>query len=121
MKYKISLSEDRTHIRIRVFEAITGDMEREFAEKAIKEAKHHKIHKYLIDVRQAPNVSFISEQFLLSYKDMDRMSLDRRSKLAVLAEVEDTSHNFIETVFRNAGYNCHLFVDEDSALKWLKE
>ena len=121
MKYKISLSEDGTYIRIRVFEAITGDMEREFAEKAIKKAKQHKIYKYLVDVRQAPNVSSISEQYQFGRKDMDRISLDRFSKLAVLAEVEDKSHNFIETVFQNAGYICRLFVNEGSALKWLKE
>ena len=121
MKYKISLSEDRTYVRIRVLEAITKDMEREFAEKAINKARQNKIRKYLVDVRQAPNVSSIAEQYLFGREDMDRMSLDRFSKLAILAEAEDKSHNFIETVFQNARYNCRLFVDEASALRWLKK
>ncbi len=42
MKYKISFSGDRTYIRIKVFEVITGEIEKVFAENAIKNAKKKK-------------------------------------------------------------------------------
>ncbi len=121
MKYTISLSEDGTYVRIRVFEVITGDMEREFAEKAIKEAKQHGIKKFLVDVRGTINIAAIFEQFLFGYKDMDQLALERFSSIAILADPNDKSHDLIVTVFQNAGYNCRLFSDEDSALKWLGE
>lgn len=121
MKYKISLSEDGTYIRIRVFEVVTGDMEREFAEKAIKEAKQLGINNYLVDVRGTQNIAAIFEQFLFAYKDMDRFALEKSSRIAILADIGDNSHGLVETVFQNAGYNCRIFSDEDSALKWLGE
>ena len=121
MKYEISLSEDGSYVRIRVFEVITGDVEREFAEEAIKEAKQHGIAKFLVDVRGTSNVAATFEQFLFGYKDMNQFALDRSSMIAVLVDAGDKSHDFIETVMLNAGYNCRLFPDEDSALKWLEE
>jgi hypothetical protein len=119
MNYKISLSEDETYIRIRVLEAITGEMEREFAERAIKDAKQWSTKLFLVDVRGTPNISGSLEKYLLGYKDMHQFGLDRSSKIAILADKIDKSHDFIETVFVNAGYLCRIFSNEDDALKWL--
>jgi hypothetical protein len=121
MKYTITLSDDGTYIRVRVFEAITGEFEKEFAETAIKEAKRHGIKKFLVDVRATSNIAATYEQVLFAYKDMDRLELDRISRIAILVDAGDQSHDFIETVLLNAGYNCRLFTDEDSALEWLVE
>jgi hypothetical protein len=121
MKYKILLSEDGTYVKIRVFEAITGEMEREFAEKAIKEAKQLSIKNFLVDVRGIPNVAATFEQFLFAYKDMDQFALDKSSRIAILADIGDKSHELIETAFQNAGYHCRLFTNKESALKWLRE
>lgn len=121
MKYKISLSEDGTYIRIRVIEAITGEVEKDFAENAIKEAKQHKISRFLVDVRGILNIASSLEQYLLGYEDMKQFGLDRGSRIAVIADANDKSHKFIETVFVNAGYRCRIFPDEDIALKWLGE
>ena len=121
MAYIISVSEDGTYVRIRVLGAITGDAEKEFAEKAIKEAKQHGIKKFLVDVGGTQNIAAIFEQFLFAYKDMNHLALEKSSRIAILADPGDRSHDLIETVLRNAGYDCRLFSDEDSALKWLGE
>lgn len=121
MKYKISLSEDGTYVIIRVLEAITGEMEREFAREAIKDAEQRDIRAFLVDARGTPNVASSLQQYLLGYEDMIQFGLDRSSRIAVLVDAGDSSHDFIETVFLNAGYQCRLFLDKDSALKWLKE
>ena len=121
MNYKISLSEDGTHIRIRVFEAITAEMEREFSKRAIKDAKQMKTNKFLVDVRGTPNISGSLEKYLFGYRDMHQFGLDRSSRIAILADENDKSHDFIETVFVNAGYLCRIFSDEDAALKWFRE
>jgi hypothetical protein len=121
MKYKISISEGGTYIRIRVFEAITGEMERNFAQNAIKDAKNVKVNKFLVDVRSSPNIASSLEKYFFGYRDMHQFGLDRGSRIAVLADANDKSHDFIETVFLNAGYQCRIFPDEDAALKWLGE
>jgi hypothetical protein len=121
MKYKISLSEDGTYVRIRFFEAITGEMEKKVAENAIKDAKQREINKFLVDVRGPPNIASSLEQYFFGYKDMNQFGLDRGSRIAVLADANDKSHDFIETVFVNAGYVCRIFPDEDAAFKWLGE
>ena len=121
MKYSISISEDGTYVAIRVFEAVTRDVKKEFAEKAIKEARQRGIDKFLVDVRGAPNIASTSEQYFFGYADMDQFGLNRSSKIAVLADKDDESHNFIETVFRNAGYICRIFLDESAALTWLAQ
>jgi hypothetical protein len=121
MEYEISLSEDRTYVRIRVFKAITGELEKEFAGNAIRDAKERQIHKYLVDVRGTPNIATSSEQYFFGHKEMDQLGLDRGSRIAVLVDAEDSSHDFVETVFVNAGFACRIFRDNDAALKWLAE
>lgn len=119
MKYEISLAEDSKFIRIRVFEAINGEMEREFAGKAITEAKQRNIRQFLVDVRGTTNVASSFQQYLFGYKDMEELGLPRNSKIAVLTDENDRTHDFVETVFINAGYNCHLFREEKAAIEWL--
>jgi len=121
MKYKISLSEDGTYVKIRVFEVITENLEREFAEKAIQDARQNDIKRFLVDVRGTSNVASSVEQYLFGYKAMNQFGLERGSKIAILAGENDNSHNFIETVLVNAGYRCRIFQDEETAVQWLKE
>jgi hypothetical protein len=121
MKYNISLSEDGTFIRIRVFEAITGDMEKEFAENAIKDATQRGLNKFLVDVRGVQNLASTLDQYLFGYDDMNRLGLDKESRIAILVDENDRSHNFIETVFVNAGYDCRIFTEKTVASKWLVE
>ena len=121
MGYIISVSEDKTYVRIRAFGVITGESEKEFAEKAIKAAKQHGIKGFLVDVRGTQNIAAIFEQFLFAYKDMNHLALEKSSRIAILADPGDRSHDLIKTVLRNAGYDCQLFSGEDSALKWLGE
>jgi hypothetical protein len=39
----------------------------------------------------------------------------------MLTSPNDKSHDFIETVLRNAGYDVKLFVNESEAITWLEE
>jgi len=74
-----------------------------------------------LDVRGMPNIANPSDQYRLSYEDMRTFGLAKTSRIAILVGADDRSHNFIETVFRNAGYNCRLFVNEDDARNWLRQ
>lgn len=119
IKYKISLSKDKTYVKIRVLEAFNGETEKEFIENAIQDAKQHHISKFLVDVRGTPNKSNSLEQYLLAYVGIDQFGLGRDSRIAILAGENDKSHTFTETVFVNAGYHCRIFPNVDDALIWL--
>ena len=121
MKYDIQISEDGTYVRIRVYETITGEMEIEFAGKAIKEARKLKINKFLVDVRGTTNVANTFEQYGFGYVEMALLGLEKTSRIAIIADEGDTSHNFIETVLRNAGYDCLIFSDKQTALNWFEK
>ena len=97
-----------------------AELEREFASEAIDTAIREGVTLYLADVREAPNVASTFNQFNLAYEELPIMNLHKGSKIALLVSPDDLSHDFIEILFRNAGYVCQRFVDEDEAIGWLK-
>lgn len=121
MDYEIEHSEEDGCVQIRVYKSITADLERSFAKEAIATARQNGVLNYIADVRGAPNVAGILDQYRLAYEDMVRFGLDRSSRIAVLVSKGDHSHDFIDIVFYNAGYRCQLFTDEGEARRWLNE
>jgi len=120
MDYKISHTKTDGFVRIKIYKTITADLERSFAKEAIEIARRNDLLNYYADVRGVPNVATTVEQYNLAYQEMAQFGLDYNSKIAVVHEQEDRSHDFIETVFLNAGYSCKLFIDESEAYDWLK-
>jgi hypothetical protein len=96
-------------------------MEKEFAEKAISIAKQHNMSKFLVDVRGTQNVASTLEQYIFGYQNMLQFGLPKDSDISILANADNESHSFIETLLINAGYHCRLFRDEEAALEWLRE
>ena len=121
MKYEISISKSETYVKVKVNETISAEMARDFAEEAIKKANQHNIKKFLIDVRGTRNVAGHLENYLFAYENVNRFGLDRNSRIGVIVSPGDKSHDFVETVLMNAGYNCCLFLEEYSAIEWLEE
>ena len=52
---------------------------------------------------------------------MGDLNFARSAHVAILVSPDDRSHDFIETVNRNAGYNVRVFRDADAAISWLEE
>lgn len=121
MGYKLSISERGNYILVLVTEAMTRELGRRCGKDATSLGKKHNLRKYLFDLRQAPNVETVFSNYQFAYDDMDDFGFDRRARSAILTAPADTSHNFIVTAFRNAGYNVRLFTDEGAAISWLEE
>ena len=119
MDYEIDHIAETGIVRIKVNEPITAELVLSFTKDAINTAGQHGSLRYLVDVRRAKNVTGTCDQYSLAYEEMERLGLDRASRIAVLISPGDTSHDFIETVFRNAGYDCQLFLEEGEADAWL--
>ena len=119
MNFSIHFPDEADFVNIIVHDDVNGETQRELAQNAIELAKEKGVNKFLVDVRGVKNTAATFEQYQLGYKDMAKFLLDRGSKIAICVDTHDHSHDFIETVFKNAGYHCHIFRDQPEALDWL--
>lgn len=119
MNYTMEISENRKYIRT----VVTGKITREFAGRysvaASEFGKANGIDRFLFDVRDARNVESTMQNYQYAYTDLPRLELERKVRVAIFRDPEDHSHDFIELVAANAGYNVRFFDDEESALAWL--
>lgn len=118
--YQIKPSEDGKYIILTVVGEITGQsaMEHNIAAHAL--GRELGINRYLTDLRQARNIDSVIHNYEFAYEDMDSPDVDRTAVVAILAAPDDHSHDFVETVARNAGLNVTLFRDWDEAENYLR-
>jgi hypothetical protein len=120
MDYSITPSMDGTFIILK----IKGNINREIATRLNLEAhalgKKLQLKRYLVDVTEAKNTETIIGNYNFAYSDMQKMEgIDKRARVATLVSPDDHSHDFIETVSRNAGLNVRIFTDLDEAKQFL--
>lgn len=121
MDYDVCASPCNTYILCRVAGGYTADEARFFALAAEAMSREKEIKRFLFDMREAQNESSIFRNYEYAYNDMPEMGMARSVRSAMLVSPEDRSHDFVETVCQNAGYNVRLFRDEQAAIAWLNE
>ena len=121
MTKEIKVSDNGKYIIVRVNE----DMTRTLAESLGLEAMHlgikKNLNKFLYDLRNSRNKETINANYIFAKQDLKRLEPNPANKIAMLTSPNDKSHDFIETVLRNAGYNVKLFIVEEEAIIWLEE
>ena len=122
MKYTIKPSKDGKYIILK----IVGEINSQSAMKQNLEAhalgRELGIARYLVDVTEARNTDSVVENYDFANTDMwETEGIDIYAKVATLVSPEDHSHDFIETVARNAGLNVRLFNDINQAKKFLMD
>ncbi len=120
MSYTIQPSSDGTYIIL----TITGNITRSLAVQYNREAhgigQKLGVNKYLVDLIECRNIDNILENYDFAYDDMQHTpDIDRFACVAVLVSPDDHSHDFIETVARNAGLNVTLFTQREQAVEHL--
>jgi hypothetical protein len=121
MTKEIKVSDNGKYVIVRVNE----DMTRALAESLGLEAMHlgikKNLNKFLYDLRNSRNKEIINANYIFAKQDLKRLNPNPANKIAMLTSPNDKSHDFIETVLRNAGYNVKLFIVEEEAIIWLEE
>ena len=120
MSYTISPSEDGKYIVLKYW----GDISRKLSIERVIETHalgaKLGITRYLVDLTEARNIDSIPELYEYAYKDTKSApGLNLNARVALLVDPGDHSHDFVETVLRNAGHNVTLFRDRDSAISHL--
>ena len=78
------------------------------------------ISRYLVDATEAVNVDSTLENYSFAYTDMQTPTgINKTAVVALLVSPDDHSHDFIETVSRNAGLNVTIFRDRELAIHHL--
>jgi len=120
MSYTIYPSKDKKYIVLKHW----GEMNREFGMKRVIEA--HKlgaklgITRYLVDLTEAINLDIAYSSYMYANEDLKTpCGINRTARAAMLVSADDHSHDFVETVLRNAGHNVTLFRDRELAIKHL--
>jgi hypothetical protein len=122
MSYTINPSADGKYIILKYW----GELSRKLSIERVIEAhalgEKLGINCYLVDLTEARNIDTIPELYEYAYKDTKSASgLNLKARVALLVDPDDQSHDFVETVLRNAGHNVTLFRDRESALSHLLE
>lgn len=121
MSYKISIPKSKKYILCSIKKNITADFSRKFMLEAEVLGIEHNILNFLYDSRNCRNVEKVHRTYHYIYKDMKILEFTRAARVAMLVSSDDNSHDFVEVVCRNAGYNVKLFRNKNKAVKWLEE
>ena len=118
---EIKISENSKYIIVRVSENMTRSLAEHLGIEASNLGKKKNITKYLYDLRNSRNIESINTNYIFAYQEMKKIDLNPVNMVAMLTSAGDNSHNFVETVLRNAGFNVQIFTDESEAINWLEE
>lgn len=121
MSHTITPSEDKSHIILKVI----GDLTTQLAVKQDLEAhalgRQLGIDRFLVDLTEARNVESVFENYNFAYKDMNTEGINRQAHVVLLVSPQDHSHDFVETVARNAGLDVTLFREREPAMRHLMQ
>ena len=120
MNYLITPSADGNYIIMKVIGDIISDEAIKMNDEASAVGKKLGITKYLIDVTESRNVSSIYENYKFAYIDLPaKPTTDKKNRIAILIDPDDHSHDFVETVLKNAGSDSTIFRDRELAIQHL--
>lgn len=121
MNYKTFLSENGKYAICEITGLITQENSLEFTEASNQLLHAANVKRLLTDVRNASNTLNVFGNYSYAYESMANLNLRKDIRSAVLVDKDDSSHDFVETVALNAGYNVRIFHDEEAAISWLNE
>lgn len=121
MRFKISLAESGKFVICQVLEPVTTEFALEFGKATANFSHEHGLRRQLYDCRSERNVDSVYHNYDFAYKDMVNLELEHNNRAAILVDFTDRSHDFVEIVSRNAGYNVKVFIDHERAVALLEE
>ena len=118
MKYELTVA-DNNYLIIKSFVPMTTQFGRDCGPEMMKLSTANGINKFMFDLRRTPNVQSVTKNIDFAYNELPAFGFPKVSRSAFLVSPDDSSHDFITSVFLKAGYDVKLFTEEDAALQWL--
>jgi len=121
MDYQVTLADSGRYILIKVLVPMTSAVGARCGADAIRCGAENKVDRFLFDLRDAPNVQSIVDNYEFAHKEITVFGFPKTSRSAFLVRPDDKSHDFINTAFYNAGYLTRMFIDAAEAISWLEQ
>ena len=107
-----------SYIRARISEELLAELMAKTEEKA----KKWGFNRHIVDFREAEKQLGVLEDYEMARSKARKYGLEPFSKHALIVRHEDINEfRFVETAFRNSGYNLRVFTEENEALDWIKK
>ena len=120
MSYSVKPSEDGKYIILKHYGEIDRALTTQRNQEAHALGAKLGISRHLVDLTEARHVDTVMNTYEFAYEDMQFLPrINKNARVAVLVSQDDHSHDFVETVTRNAGQNVTLFRDREAAIQHL--
>ncbi|MBI9049822.1 MAG: hypothetical protein JEZ00_10405 [Anaerolineaceae bacterium] len=120
MSYTIKVSEDKLYIIVVTSGELTNEISMQQSIEASELGAKLSINRYLFDHTNCRYVESPINHYEFVNKEIKSSdAVDPHARIAAFVHPEDHSHDFIETVSRNAGVDVTLFRDRDEAIQHL--
>jgi len=120
MPHRIEQSECGRYILMTVTGGITSQTAMAQNLEAHAVGRELGIRRYLVDLTNSKNTDSVLGNYNFAHEEMrETEGIDLGARVAILVSPEDHSHDFIETVSKNAGLHVTLFRDLELAIQHL--
>jgi hypothetical protein len=119
MDFELCLASDGGHAIMKNYADVThaSAVVRQRAMQAFSD--EHKVTRFLIDTRGKQFVGGPLELYTFVRSTLPTEGYNRQWRVALVTSTEDSSHDFLETVSQNAGYQVMVFKSFTTAQDWL--
>lgn len=116
MNHSVRVSEDGKYVILQASGQISRlEVIQLFAEAHALGAERG-LDRYLVDFTECRNTDTVMRNYTLAYEDMKDPRISQSACTALLVSEIDHSHDFLESLMRNAGSDVTLFHDRDLAV-----
>jgi len=119
MPYTIFPSEDNQYIIINITGELNWEVALNYTVESHKLGKQLATDKFLVDLTSVQNTESVLDNYSNIREGMHHPDINLHACVALLASPDDHSHDFVETVSRNTGYDLTIFRDKDKAIQHL--
>jgi hypothetical protein len=119
MTYSIRASTDNKYILVKVVGTISRQLAMTYTLEAHQLGKELTISRFLFDFSECRNTDTVLRNYKYVYEDMQNPAINQAACTSLLVDSGDHSHDFIETLFKDAGADFTIFHDPELALHHL--
>lgn len=120
MSYTITTSQNSAYIIVKVTSDMSRKLAAEIADQALLMGEKLGIGRYLVDLTASRNRESILGSYQSAHEDLAELSWRKiLTRVALLVDPQDNSHDFNEIVLNNIGICATLFRDSDQAVQYL--
>lgn len=116
MTYSITASDDKKYIIVKVIGNISRLLAIQYNLEAHALGKELGIDHFLLDFTECKNTDTVLRNYKYVYDDMKNPGINQAARTAMLVSPTDHTHDFIESLFKDAGADFTLFHDRELAL-----